>query len=116
MTNFSAHGNISYFQYSRIAASAKINCAGGFITDMTEGYVYLISNFTVAPNNDLSRSTNHRWKLIFQSDTSFFRQDDDYNIPLHGFEFVPISVVVCKKVDTQSLVSMFHTIHSLLIL
>jgi len=56
---------IELFQDSKIHASIKRTLIYKFHTEISEGHVYGIQNFSVAPNSGIYRTTHHPYKINF---------------------------------------------------
>ncbi|XLU35793.1 hypothetical protein S245_071859, partial [Arachis hypogaea] len=54
----------------KIQATIRDQLISKFSLSLNEGIVYLMTNFTVVPNTGLNRVTKHRFRLLFQYNTS----------------------------------------------
>ncbi|QHO58855.1 uncharacterized protein DS421_3g94120 [Arachis hypogaea] len=54
----------------KIQATIRDQLISNFAVSLNEGDVYLMTHFTVVPNTGLNRVTKHRFRLLFQYNTS----------------------------------------------
>ncbi|KAJ1440452.1 Nucleic acid-binding, OB-fold [Sesbania bispinosa] len=67
-----------------------------FLSDMLEGSVYVIKNFSVVPNNGKNKATNHPFFIIFQRKTVVTRSDPDV---LHSVGLSPLTTSAIQELQ-----------------
>ncbi|KAL4392102.1 hypothetical protein AHAS_Ahas03G0311500 [Arachis hypogaea] len=78
-----------------------------FISDVVDvldqGSVYIMTNFSIVPNIGSNRVTQHRFKLLFQEETTI-TPGVPFSALNDGFSFCPISEILEKRGDSDYLI------------
>ncbi|XP_016195612.1 uncharacterized protein LOC107636629 [Arachis ipaensis] len=78
-----------------------------FISDVVDvldqGSVYIMTNFSIVPNIGSNRVTQHRFKLLFQEETTI-TPGVPFSTLNDGFSFCPISEILEKRGDSDYLI------------
>lgn len=73
-----------------------------FTPQLVEGKVYAISNFLLGQNGGAYKSCVHSYKINFQFSTVVKPLEDDKDIPLYGFNFIPFPDI-CSRIHDDGL-------------
>ncbi|XP_027906001.1 replication factor A protein 1-like, partial [Vigna unguiculata] len=88
---------------SKIHASIRRTLIYKFQTKISEGDVYAIQNFSVAPNSGIYRTTHHPYKINFQFGTKVSLLDGNL-VPDVKPQYTPLSLLTTTRFDTDYLV------------
>jgi len=94
---------IELFQGSKIHASIRRTLICKFQTEISEGHVYAIQNFSVAPNFGIYRITHHPYKINFQFGTKVSLLHGNL-VPDMKPQYTPLSLLTTSGFDTDYLV------------
>ena len=94
---------IDVFQGSKIHASIRRTLIYKFQIEISEGDVYAIQNFSVAPNSGIYRTTHHPYKINFQFGTKVSLLDGNL-VPDVKPQYTPLSLLTTTRFDTDYLV------------
>ncbi|XP_027938803.1 ATP-dependent DNA helicase RRM3-like [Vigna unguiculata] len=88
---------------SKIHASLRRTLIYKFQTEISEGHVYAIQNFSVAPNSGIHRTKHHPYKINFQFGTKVSLLDGNL-VPDLKPQYTPLSLLTTTGFDTDYLV------------
>ncbi|XP_027905618.1 ATP-dependent DNA helicase PIF1-like [Vigna unguiculata] len=88
---------------SKIHASIRRTLIYIFQTEISEGHVYAIQNFSVAPNSGIYRTTHHPYKINFQFGTKVSLLHGNL-VPDLKPQYTPLSLLTTTRFDTDYLV------------
>ncbi|XP_027941038.1 uncharacterized protein LOC114194825 [Vigna unguiculata] len=71
--------------------------------EISEGHVYAIQNFSVAPNSGIYRTTHHPYKINFQFGTKVSLLNVNF-VPDMKPQYTPLSLLTTTAFDTDYLV------------
>ncbi|XLT34872.1 hypothetical protein HN873_066164 [Arachis hypogaea] len=78
---------------------------------LTEGNVYVVTNFGVALNTIKFKPTRHKFRIHFKRDT-IVRPVQDSSVPLNGFNFVPFKTIQSESKEDGYLVDVIGQLAS----
>ncbi|XP_016200887.1 replication protein A 70 kDa DNA-binding subunit A-like [Arachis ipaensis] len=93
----------------KIQATIRYQLISKFSLSLNEGDVYLMTHFTVVPNTGLNRVTKHRFRLLFQYNTSVVSVVSP-RIPHSGLCFASIDEIDQITKDHNFLIDFFGII------
>ena len=88
---------------SKIHASIRHALIYKFQNDISEGHVYAIQNFSVAPNSGIYRTTHHPYKINFQFGTKVSLLNVNL-VPDIKPQYTPLSLLTTTAFNTDYLV------------
>ncbi|XP_027941121.1 uncharacterized protein LOC114194915 [Vigna unguiculata] len=88
---------------SKIHASIRRTLIYKFQNEISEGHVYAIQNFSVAPNSGIYRTTHHPYKINFQFGTKVSLLNVNL-VPDMKPQYTPLSLLATTAFDTDYLV------------
>ena len=91
------------FQGSKIHASIRRTLIYKFQNDISEGHVYAIQNFSVAPDSGIYRTTHHPYKINFKFGTKVSLLNVNL-VPDIKPQYTPLSLLTTTAFDTDYLV------------
>jgi len=110
---------IHFLQGGKIHASIRRTLIYKFQNEISEGHVFGIQNFSVAPNNGIYRTTHHPYKINFQFGTKFSLLDTKLVSDMKP-QYTPLCLLTTSGFDTNYLVAKlilyFFIIYFLLVL
>jgi len=89
---------IELFQGSKIHASIRRTLIYKFQTEISEGHVYAIQNFSMAPNTTIYRTTHHLYKINFQFGTKVSLLHGNL-VPDMKPQYTPLSLLTTTGFD-----------------
>jgi len=93
-------------QGGKIHASIRRTLIYKFQNEISEGHVYGIQNFSVAPNSGIYRTTHHPYKINFQFGTKVSLLDTNL-VPYMKPQYTPLSLLTTSGFDIDYLVGKF---------
>jgi len=97
---------IHFWQGGKLHTSIRRTLIYKFQNEISEGRVYGIQNFNVAPNSGIYRTTHHPYKINFQFGTKVSLLDTKL-VPDMKPQYTPLSLLTTSGFDTDYLVGKF---------
>ena len=94
---------IELFQGSKLHVSIRRTLIYKFQIEISEGHVYVIQNFSVAPNSGIYRTMHHPYKINFQFGTKVSLLHGNL-VPDLKPQYTPLSLLTTTGFDTDYVV------------